>query len=94
MNQPNFSALVAQTARDTHLVLQVTPEQEKALYGIAEEKKDTLLVLPTGSGKSLVFQLLPRVLSSISIPDPWVIPAAPIVILVCPLVSLMEFHGG
>ena len=37
------------------------PEQQQVISFVVEEKKDCICVLPTGFGKSVIFQLLPFV---------------------------------
>ena len=53
-------------------------------------KKDVLACLPTGFGKSLIFQAWPTVCSLLSAkyPDKW--PQKAVVFIVCPLQSIME----
>lgn len=39
--------------------LQIKDKQYEALLSLVKKKKDTICVLPTGYGKSLIYQLLP-----------------------------------
>ena len=64
------------------------PEQEKALRAFIS-RKDLLTNLPTGYGKSLVFQIAPVVQEELSKNNDG-FTAKPIVIVISPLVSLME----
>ncbi|XP_044165290.1 ATP-dependent DNA helicase Q1-like [Acropora millepora] len=57
----------------------IHPEQKEAIYSLVHGS-DLLAVLPTGFGKSLIFQLLIRVISS----------NAACVIVVCPLKSIVQ----
>jgi superfamily II DNA helicase RecQ len=52
-------------------------------------KRDTFVTLPTGYGKSLIFQMLPCIVDKLEKRDE---DSASIVIIVCPLVSLIEAH--
>ena len=55
-------------------------------------RKDVLAVLPTGFGKSLLFQMIPGIcyeLNNMGYPQ---YPKRPIVIVVCPLNALTECH--
>ena len=69
-------------------VTKLFPEQEKALKAFID-KNDVLLNLPTGFGKSLVFQMAPLVHAGLSTCDDG-FAANPIVVVISPLLSLME----
>lgn len=43
--------------------IQIKPEQELCLESLVVKRKDVLGVLPTGYGKSLIYQLLPKLMS-------------------------------
>jgi superfamily II DNA helicase RecQ len=58
--------------------------QKNAIKKIVEEKKDVFVNLPTGFGKSLIFQALPLVF------DQTTQESGHIVVVVSPLVSLMD----
>ena len=58
--------------------------QKLAIRKICVEKEDILVNLPTGSGKSLIYQALPLVFDHVSDES------GHIVVVVSPLVSLME----
>ena len=45
--------------------IELKPEQRAALSAVALQKKDCLCILPTGFGKSLIFQLVPFVADSL-----------------------------
>ncbi len=53
------------------------PKQTDVLYSILE-RKDTLAVLPTGYGKSLLFEMVPYVLENA------------VAIIACPLTSIIQ----
>ena len=61
-------------------------QQEEAIRCVVLEKKDVFVNLPTGFGKSLIFQALPEVFSSLQRSDR----SRNIVIVVSPLISLMK----
>jgi ATP-dependent DNA helicase RecQ len=50
------------TARRTFGIEQLRPEQESAMVGILEER-DALVALPTGFGKSLIYQVPSMILT-------------------------------
>ena len=60
-------------------------EQEEAIRSIVLDKKDVFVNLPTGFGKSMIFQGLPEVFSSLQ-PER----ERNVVVVVSPLVSLMK----
>ena len=63
--------------------------QKLAIRKIVVEKEDIFVNLPTGSGKSLIFQALPLVFDDISNDS------GHIVVVVSPLISLIrDFHTG
>ena len=68
-------------------VSKLFPELGKAFKTFID-KNDVLLNLPTGFGKSLVFQMAPLVQSGLSTCDGFA--ANPIVVVIFPLLSLME----
>ena len=55
-------------------------------------RKDVLAVLPTGSGKSLLFQLIPDLCLRLNQMEYCDYPKSAIVIVVCPLNALTECH--
>ena len=54
-------------------------------------KKDVFAVLPTGMGKSLIFQTVPDICSRLN-KRGFQYPENPILLVICPLVSLVESH--
>lgn len=48
---------------------QIKDKQYEALVSIVQNKKDTICVLPTGYGKSLIYQLLPFMFDMYSLAD-------------------------
>lgn len=85
MEKKEMCKLLLDSLREANIKLTPTVEQLDAIYHVAVEKRDTLLVLPTGSGKSLVFQALPALLRAMG-------HGKALVLLICPLVSLMKTH--
>ena len=63
-------------------------EQREAIKAFVVDRKDALLNLPTGFGKSLVYQMAPLVYSHAGIGATSV--SSPIIVVISPLVSLME----
>ena len=66
-------------------IQKLNQQQEEAIRCIALENKDVFVNLPTGFGKSMIFQGLPEVFASL---EP--VRERNIVIVVSPLVSLMK----
>ena len=68
----------------------MTSVQKRAFYALAN-RRDVFAILPTGHGKSLIFQLIPDVLFELNARGlPY--PKQPIVLVVCPLRSLVDSH--
>ena len=59
-------------------------EQKEAIRNIVVLKKDTVIILPTGFGKSLIYQLLPFVF------DSWLEASESFILVVSPLNALMR----
>lgn len=59
-------------------------QQKEAIRNIVFSRKDTLIILPTGFGKSLIFQLLPFVF------DSWLGATKSFILVVSPLNALMR----
>lgn len=64
--------------------LTLRKEQENAVKNVVVRKKDVLVVLPTGFGKSLIFQMLPFVF------DSWLYTNGSFILVVSPLNALMR----
>ena len=64
--------------------------QEEALLSFIK-RRDVLAVLPTGCGKSLIFQVVPGVVKYLS-QKGFSFPENPIVLVVCPLNALIKSH--
>ena len=54
-------------------------------------RKDVFAVLPTGFGKSVIFQVIPSICSMLA-PRGLDYPEKPIIVIICPLVSLINSH--
>ena len=65
---------------------EIKPKQFDALFSVLK-KKDTLCILPTSFGKSLVYQLLPSVCKEL---QSYGFPEHPLVVIISPLVSLIS----
>ncbi|PIK44607.1 hypothetical protein BSL78_18528 [Apostichopus japonicus] len=73
---------------------QLLPEQIRCIENVVNGK-DTFLMLPTGSGKTLPFQIVSSVVKELRQHDKAYqqhFPSQPIVIVVSPLLSLMRSH--
>ena len=68
----------------------LSDHQRKALFGVVR-RQDVFAILPTGHGKSIIFQLLPDVCKELSLRG-YAYPRHAIVLVVCPLKSLVESH--
>ena len=65
-------------------ILELNAHQKRAIQAIVGNKKDVFVNLPTGFGKSLIYQALPFVFDHVNKS------AGYIVVVVSPLVSLMD----
>ena len=80
---------IDQSLKDMGLEVVLRPKQEEAIRSIVKGK-DTLVLLPTASGKTLIFQILPFLLANINSVDETVFTDNPIVVVISPLVALIE----
>ena len=71
-------------------IASLSKQQEGALYSFLS-RKDVFAVLPTGFGKSLIFQMVPAMCSYLYSRGCH-FPKAAIIIVICPLNSLIESH--
>lgn len=69
-------------------ILELKPVQEEALLQFIKPK-DVFAVLPTGCGKSLIFQLVPKVCAYLH-DRGFNYPKAAVLVVVCPLTALIE----
>ena len=63
-----FTRIVNSCLKDFPNVKELRKEQRTCLINLARGK-DVFAILPTGFGKSLIFQLFPRVVSALRSPD-------------------------
>ena len=77
-------ALEAVLSRLQELPQELKVEQREALFA-AVSRRDVFAILPTGFGKSLIYQLLPCLCAEIYPKSP-----TPLVLVVSPLVQLMQ----
>ena len=68
----------------------LTEHQRKALLAVIN-RKDVFAILPTGHGKSIIFQLLPDVCKYLCLSG-YSYPHHAIILVVCPLKSLVDSH--
>ncbi|KAK3751421.1 hypothetical protein QZH41_018766, partial [Actinostola sp. cb2023] len=79
------------TAWSTHgYTLKLKPVQEEALLSFIR-RRDVLAVLPTRSGKSLIFQVVPGIVRYMN-EKGFSYPQNPIIVVVCPLSALLASH--
>ena len=71
-------------------ILELKPVQEEALLHFIK-RKDVFAVLPTGCGKSLIFQIVPRVRAYLH-DRGFNFPKAAVSVVVCPLTALIDAH--
>ena len=70
-------------------VSELSPPQRLAVESLVHGK-DVLVCLPTGSGKSMIFQILPSVCCYLSSKGVSGFPSDPIVVVASPLLALMR----
>ena len=71
-------------------ILQLKPVQEEALLHFVK-REDVFVVLLTGCGKSLIFQLAPEVCECLH-DQGFQYPKAAILVVICPLSALIDSH--
>ena len=80
-----FSEILTNVLRLLNLEsISLREQQVNAIRVIVEKRRDVLPVLPTGFGKSLIFQLLPFVFNS------WLEVSDSVILVVSPLNALMR----
>ena len=72
-------------------VSEISAEQREGIVNY-EQRKDILAVLPTGQGKSLLFQLLPGICLALNTMGYTSYPKKAIILVICPLNALSECH--
>ncbi len=82
MDLHTLGVVMQECVRLRSLPIIIRNEQHDALHAIAIQNWDSQLVLPTGMGKSLVFQILPDVIRAL------IDKQHQILIMICPLISL------
>ena len=70
--------------------LSIKEEQYEALKAVVVDQMDCLVVLPTGFGKSLIYQILPRVFASMTSRSSTIIVVSPLNALMRDQVSKMR----
>ena len=70
-------------------VSELSPPQRLAVESLVHGK-DVLVCLPTGSGKSMIFQILPSVCCYLSSKGVSGFPSDPIIVVASPLLALMR----
>ena len=83
--EPGFEDSLSQALGGINLEnVSLRVQQKEAIKNIVVSKKDSLIILPTGFGKSLIFQLLPFVF------DSWLGASKSFILVVSPLNALMR----
>ena len=72
-------------------ILELRPVSEKGALLHFIKREDVFAVLPTGCGKSLIFQIVPKVCSYLH-DRGFSYPKAAIVVVICPLYALIDSH--
>ena len=85
-DETEFDAVLENCLRDFPQVKVLRKEQKACLLNLARGK-DVFAILPTGFGKSLIFQLFPRVSSALCSSE---VKPLSTIIVVSPLVSVMR----
>ena len=73
-----------------HKHLKLKPKQRESLQEIIVNKRDCLAILPTGYGKSLIYQLLPSIADHMASVNGDTAKNKSIVIVVSPLNTLID----
>ena len=69
-------------------------EQKEALHAVCVEKRDCLCVLPTGFGKSLIFQLDPSTLDYLTkVNNSCVLVVSPLNVIMSDQIKKLELRG-
>ena len=85
-DETEFNSILENCLRDFPQVKVLRKEQKACLLNLARGK-DVFAILPTGFGKSLIFQLFPRVSSALCSSE---VKPLSTIIVVSPLVSVMR----
>lgn len=85
-----FNIAIGGALKDTFPeISSLTEHQYKALFNYIN-RRDVFCVLPTGYGKSLIFQMAPIVAKKLGTAHNF--PVNPILLIICPLNSLIDSH--
>lgn len=91
LSREDFFTCVNNVLKKFPQVSQLNKFQDECLFNYME-RRDVFAMLPTGFGKSLIFQLVPGLCEEFHNMGHKEFPANAIVLVLCPLVSLMESH--
>lgn len=90
INEPEFKEAVKEVLKERFPeITSLTEHQYRALFNFIQ-RKDVFCILPTGYGKSLIFQIAPSVAQRFGKSHNF--PEKPILIVICPLNSLIDSH--
>lgn len=90
----SFERAVEESLRKLSENVELKKEQEDALRAVVVEQKDCLCILPTGYGKSLIFQLIPFVWDSLNgVTDSCVVVVSPLNAIISDQIEKLESKG-
>ena len=87
----DLSKAIAEVIGTFDGVSEISAQQREGIANYVQ-RKDILAVLPTGHGKSLLFQLLPGICRALNTMGYTSYPKKAIVLVICPLNALIESH--
>ena len=89
-----FESVVQQSLQKLSENIVLKKEQEATLRAVVVQKKDCLCILPTGFGKSLIFQLIPFVCDSLNgVSDSCVIVVSPLNAIISDQIEKLMSRG-
>ena len=91
VSRKDFDAAVKTILKCFVGVTELNKHQDNALLRLIH-RHDVFAVLPTGFGKSLIFQLLPSLCRELNLMGYDSFPENCVVVVICPLVALIESH--
>ena len=91
ISREDFDAAVKTVLKCFAGVTKLNKHQDNALFQLIH-RHDVFAILPTGFGKSLIFQLLPSLCLELNLMGYDSFPQKCVVLVICPLVALIESH--
>ena len=86
-----FNSILSVALEERFKDIETLSEEQKTSLIALLNKKDVFAILPTGHGKSLIFQLLPDLCRQLFLRG-YPYPRNAIVVVICPLRSLVDSH--